>query len=325
MKISAISSLRSSFFLGAIAAICSFATQAQAQTTIYQDTFSGAATDDLGARIPDVSTTGDGWLTAFSRQNDGTDNDSVQIFNADGSIVKDGPNPTHDAGALLPLEIEANAVYTLEATFLNNNSSWIAVGFASSTIDLDGSNGRHSNGGPADAPRFGGYAWALSRNNSGTDQEFFNGIGTDQGPAGFVGGVNGGDFANPTAPVNIRIVLDTADTAAITAEYFLNGTQIGGTQTLDPAAFDNIGFVGISSDGNVGDGTATISSFSLTAVTADVLRGDVNLSTTVDFADIAPFIAILSASDFQPEADVDGNGMVDFADIAPFIAILSGS
>ena len=56
-----------------------------------------------------------------------------------------------------------------------------------------------------------------------------------------------------------------------------------------------------------------------------VLLGDVNLSTTVDFADIAPFISLLSTNMFQLEADIDMNGMVDFADIAPFIGILAGS
>ena len=60
-------------------------------------------------------------------------------------------------------------------------------------------------------------------------------------------------------------------------------------------------------------------------VPALVLLGDVDLSGTVDFADIAPFIALLSGNTFQAEADVDESGVVNFADIAPFIAILSGS
>ena len=55
------------------------------------------------------------------------------------------------------------------------------------------------------------------------------------------------------------------------------------------------------------------------------LLGDVNLDDEVDFLDIAPFIALLSAGTFQAEADIDGNNQVDFLDIAPFISILSGS
>ena len=55
----------------------------------------------------------------------------------------------------------------------------------------------------------------------------------------------------------------------------------------------------------------------------DVLLGDVNLDNAVNFADIGPFIAVLSASGSQAEADVDGSGTVDFGDIGPFIALLS--
>ena len=54
-----------------------------------------------------------------------------------------------------------------------------------------------------------------------------------------------------------------------------------------------------------------------------VLLGDVNLDGVVDFFDISPFIAILSANGFQAEADIDQNEVVDFFDISPFIAILS--
>jgi hypothetical protein len=60
---------------------------------------------------------------------------------------------------------------------------------------------------------------------------------------------------------------------------------------------------------------------------ATVLLGDVDLSGTVDFLDITPFIGVLSGSGIpdQPEADCDESGTVDFLDITPFIAILSGS
>jgi hypothetical protein len=56
-----------------------------------------------------------------------------------------------------------------------------------------------------------------------------------------------------------------------------------------------------------------------------VLLGDVDLSGTVDFLDISPFISVLSGGTFQAEADCDQSGDVDFLDISPFIAILSGS
>ena len=53
------------------------------------------------------------------------------------------------------------------------------------------------------------------------------------------------------------------------------------------------------------------------------LLGDVNLDGTVSFLDISPFIAVLSAGDYQFEADVNRDGVVDFLDISPFIGILS--
>ena len=220
---------------------------------IFQDDFSGAATSDLGGTSPDVSINGSSWITANSRGDAG----AAQVFGADGSIIKDGPNSSHDAGALLAYSLSANTIYTLEATFNNNDSGWVALGFASSDAILDGVNGRHSNG---SATAFGGYAWGLTRNNSGTDQEIFNGIGTGNPAAG-------GDFVNPAQPVDFRVVLDTTNTAAITAEYFFNGTQFGGTQVLEAAAFGNISFVGISSDGRAGGEAASITNFSLTAQT----------------------------------------------------------
>ncbi len=55
-----------------------------------------------------------------------------------------------------------------------------------------------------------------------------------------------------------------------------------------------------------------------------VLKGDVNLSGVVDFADIPAFISILQAGVFQAEADCDCSTVIDFADIPAFIAILQG-
>ena len=52
------------------------------------------------------------------------------------------------------------------------------------------------------------------------------------------------------------------------------------------------------------------------------LKGDVNMSGMVDFADIGPFIAVLQGGMFQAEADCDCSTVVDFGDIPVFIAIL---
>ena len=63
-------------------------------------------------------------------------------------------------------------------------------------------------------------------------------------------------------------------------------------------------------------------SFTLT-VTPLTLLGDVNLDGSVNFLDIAPFIAVLANEGFQAEADIDQTGVVNFLDIARFIELLS--
>ena len=55
------------------------------------------------------------------------------------------------------------------------------------------------------------------------------------------------------------------------------------------------------------------------------LLGDCNLDGVVNFADISPFISILSANDYLEQADVNQDGTVDFADISPFISLLSSN
>ena len=56
----------------------------------------------------------------------------------------------------------------------------------------------------------------------------------------------------------------------------------------------------------------------------DVLKGDVDLSGTVDFADIPAFISVFQSGVFQAEADADCNMAIDFGDIPAFILILQG-
>jgi hypothetical protein len=71
--------------------------------------------------------------------------------------------------------------------------------------------------------------------------------------------------------------------------------------------------------------TVTIDNLVVTdGTTSAPLKGDVDLSGVVDFADIPAFIAVLQAGGFQAEADCDCSGMVDFSDIPAFIAILQG-
>ena len=118
-------------------------------------------------------------------------------------------------------------------------------------------------------------------------------------------------------------------TSLSTFEYGLQigtdlvGTAFDGTEdsfTIDlPAGVTVEGFNAISVwcvpfEASFGDGTFS----------APTVKGDVDLSGTVDFFDIQPFIDVLSTPDgFQDEADADCNGVINFFDIQPFIDILA--
>ena len=75
-------------------------------------------------------------------------------------------------------------------------------------------------------------------------------------------------------------------------------------------------------------GTGAVVTFSAARIeinaAADCVLGDVDLSGSVDFDDISPFITLLANGGNQCEADVNESGNVDFDDIAPFITILAG-
>ena len=125
------------------------------------------------------------------------------------------------------------------------------------------------------------------------------------------------------------------------SQYTVTGD--GDAQTLTLATQDNATetslFSGIAPNSNgvitidlvsdnttdlTGRGFAVLNTLVVNTASEPVLLGDVDRSGMVNFADISPFIALLSTGDFQDEADIDRNGLVNFSDISPFIAILSG-
>ena len=80
---------------------------------------------------------------------------------------------------------------------------------------------------------------------------------------------------------------------------------MGGTITIgDATGLDETGFFRVEVQGQV-------------------LLGDVNQDSEVNFFDISPFITVLSAQSFQFEADLNQDGIVNFFDIQPFINALS--
>ena len=89
-----------------------------------------------------------------------------------------------------------------------------------------------------------------------------------------------------------------------TAVLNINGNPLGSTQIGEGPSLQETGFFRI--------------------VVGDPILGDVNRNGIVNFLDIAPFINVLSASGFQPQADTNGDGGVNFLDISAFILILSG-
>jgi|GEM_PF-1472433 len=132
----------------------------------------------------------------------------------------------------------------------------------------------------------------------------------------------GGDF-NVSDPSNLAGGNQTIDLSTLTLNPLdfdsVNVTQSGNNITISSSFTINETLdLGAGPILMVADIT-----FVATCVAPAVLLGDVDLDGAVTFFDIAPFIAILSASGFKAEADCDESGEVNFLDIAPFIEILS--
>jgi len=155
--------------------------------------------------------------------------------------------------------------------------------------------------------------------------------------------------ANPN-PLNTRGTIAYARTSVLdsaTSEFFFNTVDNPGLDTQIFTVFGQvISGMGVvdqiqASDVITANG-ATTTFFDLPVIdinapmlvapsnlvildraTAIGVKGDVTVDGEVNFLDIAPFIALLSAAEFQAEADCDCNGTVDFLDIGPFVTILS--
>ena len=138
---------------------------------------------------------------------------------------------------------------------------------------------------------------------------------------GFNDGVT--PLASPAVPAAVAI-LNNRDVATAMGEQ--SGSIISGTFTAGPDGIQSFEFTGTrNSFMSDAANTGQINALQLSIVSTDCLLGDVNTSGAVDFADIAPFIGLLSTGTFQCEADVNESLTVDFADIAPFIGILAGA
>ena len=92
------------------------------------------------------------------------------------------------------------------------------------------------------------------------------------------------------------------------------GTSVGGAGDVNGDGLDDF-IVGADEGGANGGGYAQ--------VFVSQILGDCNQDGSVNFLDISPFIAILTAGDFLGQADTNEDGAVNFLDIARFIALLT--
>lgn len=163
---------------------------------VFEDDFSGDGLSGLNGTAPDVTTTGAVWEAGSGFLNDGA-SDNVGL---------------DSQAAHLDLALEAGKRYIAEATILNNQTDWIAFGFTVGDLadwTADSFDVRHSNGAI-------GATWVLIRNSAGgNDIEMFAGGGTSNGKGG-------GDLADVTQPIDVKLVLD--NTGAVTqSEFWING------------------------------------------------------------------------------------------------------
>ncbi len=102
----------------------------------------------------------------------------------------------------------------------------------------------------------------------------------------------------------------------------LDATAITVTQSGDTITVSNVFSISEETDFGLLEAEVT---YVATGVAPAVILGDVNQDDFVTFLDISPFIALLSAAQFQAEADCNEDGMLNFLDISFFINILAGS
>lgn len=125
----------------------------------------------------------------------------------------------------------------------------------------------------------------------------------------------GDSGANTTTPDLSAIVQEI-----VNQSEWSSGNSMAFIFQNDP--MDSSERIAVSFDGNPLE--AALLTIDFTPAADVPLKGDVNLSGVVDFADIPSFISVLQAGGLQIEADCDCDGDVDFADIPAFIAILQG-
>ena len=203
-------------------------TNAQADTVLYADDFSGESTTYLRNLPPDVRNGVDGasgtatWLAEQDTN-----------FRANGYVYN---LPNNSGMAVLPFVPVTDRVYTLtgtlDATWSYTNTDWIAMGFAGSYSADEA--------GQSFSQRGNGYGWMLVRVDRGVGQ------------GSTVGGVlsnNAEVFDSPTGVVDCKIVLDTRETNW-KVTWYANDSVLR-TFTYATEGNPGINYVGFSRASNV--------------------------------------------------------------------------
>ena len=242
-------------------------------------------------------------------------------FNEFNTQTADGATAT--AGALIKLD----GTSTTEGLSVTNNS-----GKDSGLTGISGTPGPA----PFDDPTIGGDNYG-GANVGNTGRADFGTLAVEDTAAG----IEAGNFVLTISGLDDGLVyevsggyLNSNPSANFDTIWDIDGQS---ATTSNASGLPDAGYITLSNLGTDGSGNLVITvtrttqlfigglTIEATGVATDALCGDVNLSTTVDFADIAPFISLLSTGTFQAEADCNEDGFVTFADIAPFINALAGA
>lgn len=209
------------------ARVSSFVSLPATDTVIYAHNFDGSG-GALNGTAVDVG--GATWQAGAAFRDNGAVN-TVVSSTANGQA------------AFLPFAPESGYIYTLAVEVENHYADWIACGFLPALPpggDWTATDYtvRHSNN--------GAYAWMLTRESTGDNQQAFCGPST-------ASQAFSGNLVTTATPVEITIVLDTR-AATWTAQFFLNGVSRG-VYNLGSGANTSIGGVGFSRDRNATTGT----------------------------------------------------------------------
>ena len=195
--------------------------------------------------------------------------------------------------------------------------------------------------GPASAPGNGPGVYAVALSGAAPGFETSGALGDGQALAGDLTGTLTGIsegafviavFADQNQAGDQTVTGDLIDLMQVSDFNGANDDQVGSAISIVASGFGSgsdhsITFndLGVESNNdNPGNarGNASYASFAVGEVD-DVLLGDINLDSMVNFLDISPFIGVLSNQGTQAEADLNQDGVVNFLDISPFIIALT--